>query len=56
LNVLAIAIVLGRQERILATQVADLLAEPLADVSLLSEGIGDPYGQDQNHRDHDGAT
>jgi hypothetical protein len=37
-------------------QIGDLLTEPVADVSLLSKGVGSPDGQDRNHGDHDGAA
>src|SRR5437667_1160819 len=56
LHVLAIALVLRRQAGILAMQVGHLLAQLVADVGLLCECIGGPYGDHRHHRDDDGAT
>ena len=56
LDVSAVAVVLSRQPRILAMQIGDLLAEPLADIRLLRKCIGGPSGDDCNHQHHDGAT
>src|ERR1700682_1280298 len=37
-------------------QIGDLLTELVADVGLLSEGVGSPDGNHRDHGEHDGAT